>query len=109
MKKQTPKYTFEDFLKNQNFENIFRELEDRRVEKNIEIIDENLKYLAEYVGRELTDYEENFILDIIDEYTPKDANGNYLIDILPLDYAWEIYQAKRAIALERFCKLWKGN
>ena len=64
------------------------------LEANEEIIDENLEGLAYYIGRELTPEEEDEILTIVDEFTPKDEKGNYLVDLLPFDYAWEIYLAK---------------
>ncbi|MDR3642873.1 MAG: hypothetical protein P4L74_04575 [Candidatus Doudnabacteria bacterium] len=68
--------------------------EDQRIEGNIGIIDEQFLELEEIVGRELTEEEQSAILDIVDEYTPKDKDGNYLCSLLPFDYAWEIYEVK---------------
>jgi hypothetical protein len=44
------------------------------------------------LGRELTENEQIAILDIVDEYTPKDKDGNYLCHLLPFDYAWKVYK-----------------
>lgn len=65
-----------------------------RVESNVDMIDENFDELSDYVGRSLTEKEQSAILDIVDEYTAKDRNGNYLGAIMPFDKAWEIYEMK---------------
>lgn len=67
------------------------------VKDNVAEIDERLEDLVEYLGRELTEGETSAILDIVDEYTPKDSKGNYLIELLPFDYAWRVYEAKKSI------------
>jgi hypothetical protein len=90
-----------------NFDNIFSELEDIRVRKNMDIIDENFKELAEYISRDLTKYEEDAILDIVDKYTPKDDKGNYVVDILPFDYAWAIYEFERDVKWKKIKKIIK--
>ncbi len=95
MKKGTRKYKLGDFFPNYDFTNIFRELEDIRVEKNIDKINDNFEELSENIGRELTEYEQSAVLDIVDKYTPKDDKGNYAVSLLPFDYAWEIYEAER--------------
>src|ERR1035437_7857154 len=107
MKKGTKKYKLEDFLPKNTFDNIFRELEDIRIEKNVDKINDNFEDLAEYLGGELTEYEESAILDIIDEFTPKDSDGNYVAGLIPFEYAWEIYEAKREIMLKQLNKLIK--
>ncbi len=71
-----------------------RESESIRVEENVTKIDQDMEALSEYVGRELTEKEQTSLLDIVDEYTPKDDNGNYLGSILSFDKAWEIYELK---------------
>lgn len=71
-----------------------REQEESQVEGNLEKIDENLESLSEFIGRDLTEKEESAILDIVDEFTPKDDDGNYLGEVIPFDKAWEIYQLK---------------
>jgi hypothetical protein len=105
MKKGTKKYKLDDFLPKFTFDEFLKKQEDLRVEKNVDKINENFEELAEYIGRELTVYEESAILDIVDEYTPKDANGDYLTGILPFDYAWEVYEAKKEMMLEQLNKL----
>lgn len=68
--------------------------EEKRVKENIEQIDEQFEDLSAFVGRDLTDQEQSSVLDIIDEYTPKDKDGDYLGAILPAEKAWEIYELK---------------
>jgi hypothetical protein len=57
-------------------------------------IDNRLDDLGSYLGRDLTPKEEDKLLDIIDEYTPKDANGMYAGDLISFDKAWEIYEMR---------------
>lgn len=66
----------------------------QRTEENVEVIDSNFEDLSALVGRDLTDKEQDSILDIVDDYTPKDRNGNYAGSILPFEKAWEIYELK---------------
>jgi hypothetical protein len=87
-----PKFTAEDM-----FEMLFEErkiVEKKRTEENIDIINERFRDLSAVLGKELTGDEESAILDIVDEYTPKDKDGNYLYPLLPFDYAWKIYRIK---------------
>lgn len=70
------------------------EREAKQTEANIAQIDEAFEDLSAYVGRELTEKEQSSLLDIVDEYTPKDENGNYLGAIISIDKAWEIYELK---------------
>ncbi len=53
-----------------------------------------MEELEELIGRYLKEFEENAVLDIVDELTPEGADGKYLVDLLPFDYAWEIYKAR---------------
>lgn len=69
-------------------------MEELRVEANVQIIEDKFADLEEYLDREITEKEQDAILDIIDEFTPKDKDGNYLVDLLPFEYAWQIHQAK---------------
>lgn len=78
------------------------ENEEKRMESNLEEIEERIKQLSKNIGRKLTDDEENDILDIVDEYTPKKENGKYLVELLPFEYAWLIYDAKKDIENEKF-------
>lgn len=68
--------------------------EQARTDANIATLDENFEDLQAFVGRDLTDAEQSAVLDIVDDYTPKDAQGNYAGATLPFDKAWEIYELK---------------
>lgn len=71
-----------------------QQYETQRVSENIETIDDNLEDLSALVGRDLTEAEQSGVLDIVDEFTPKDRDGNYLGSILPFDKAWEVYEMR---------------
>lgn len=75
-----------------------QETESRAVAQNEETIDGRLEGVASMLGRDLTEPEELAILEIVDEYTPKGEDGNYLGDTLPFDKAWEIYELKQGAA-----------
>ncbi len=68
--------------------------EAQRAKDNETYLDEGLDNLSALVGRGLTDREQSAVLDIIDEYTPKDNDGNYAGRIIPFEKAWEIYELK---------------
>ncbi len=68
--------------------------ETKSLQRNEEVIDNNLEDLESYVGRRLSEKEQSGILEIVDEYTPKDEDGNYSGDLLPFDKAFEIYELK---------------
>lgn len=68
--------------------------EEQRVDTNLDYIDDNLASLQDTLGRVLTPKEESAVLDIVDDYTPKDDDGNYLGPLIPFDKAWEIYELK---------------
>jgi predicted RNA-binding protein len=107
MKKKAQKFAHDKMLPKMTLEDIFWVImeehkvtqkqatdEDQRIEGNIGIIDENFLELQAMIGRELTEEEQSDVLDIVDEYTPKDKDGNYLCSLLPFDYAWEIYETQ---------------
>ena len=68
----------------------------QQTEDNVNTIDERLEDLSAIVGRDLTKREEEALLEIVDDYTPKDNRGNYAGDLIPFDKAWEIYELKNA-------------
>jgi hypothetical protein len=70
--------------------------ESERVRTNEDIIDQNLESLQDYAGHSLSEREQSAILDIVDEYTPKDEDGNYLGATIPFDKAWDIYELQQA-------------
>ncbi len=77
------------------------ELEQRqqqRVDSNVAAIDSNFDLLADYVGRDLTDKEQSAILDIVDDFTPKDEHGRYAGPLIPFEKAWEMYELKQSSA-----------
>lgn len=69
-----------------------------QVEANVERLDDSFEDLEAEVGRKLTEAEQSSLLDIVDDYTPKDRQGNYAGEILGFDKAWEIYQLKHGAA-----------
>jgi len=71
-----------------------RSAEAERINENVDQIDSNFESLEDFVGRQLTDQEQSALLDIVDEYTPKNDEGNYSGDLLPFEKAWEIYELK---------------
>lgn len=71
--------------------------EQQRITKNLETIDDNLDNLSAFVGRDLTDSEQSKVLDIVDEFTPKDDDGNYLGNILSFEKAWEVYEMRSKV------------
>lgn len=75
-----------------------QELEEKqqeRIESNVAVIDDSFEDLSSYLGRDLTAKEQSAVLDIVDDYTAKDAKGNYQGAIMPFDKAWEIYELKQ--------------
>lgn len=73
--------------------------ESREETQNLDTIDARLDDLADALGRELTPKEEEALLDIVDEYTPKDKGGNYLGgDTISFEKAYEIYELQQASA-----------
>lgn len=69
--------------------------ESKQVEENVDKIDSNFDNLSDTLGRELTEKEQSTLLDIVDDYTPKDGDGNYIGEIMPFNKAWEIYELKQ--------------
>lgn len=67
----------------------------KRIESNVETIDENFENLSDFVGREITAKEQSAILDIVDDFTPKDTNGSYAGPLIPFEKAWEMYELKQ--------------
>ena len=72
--------------------------ETKRVAENESTIDQNLELLEDYVGRELTEAEQSAILDIAEEYTPKDDDGNFMGPLIPFEKAWDIYEMKTQVS-----------
>lgn len=70
--------------------------ETQAVLKEEENIDNEFESFEETNGS-LSDKDKTEILGIIDEFTPKDEEGNYLGATIPIEKAYEILEMKRAI------------
>ncbi len=69
--------------------------ESQRVEGNLETLDDTLDDLGAYLGRDLTEKEQADVLDIMDEYTPKDDDGMYMGPLFSAEKAWEVYELRQ--------------
>jgi hypothetical protein len=67
------------------------------VKKEEENIDNEFDSFEENQGLTLTAKERIDVLNIIDEFTPKDDDGNYLGATIPVEKAYEILEMKRSI------------
>lgn len=85
-------------------EKTLEEIEKRQTEKqteaeqNLNYIEDNLARFQETLGRKLTDDEESAILDVQDEFTPKDEKGNYIAPLLDAEKAFEIANLRNQTA-----------
>lgn len=70
----------------------------KETQENLEYIEENIAKLEETLGRKLTEAEESAILDIQDEWTPKDDKGNYVAPLLSAEKAFEVYNLRQTTA-----------
>lgn len=77
-----------------------REQEEAKIfEQNLESIEDSLiEFQEKILKRDLTETEENAILDIQDEFTPKGEDGKYLAPLLSPDKAFEIYNLRQQTA-----------
>jgi hypothetical protein len=64
------------------------------IEQRVQSFDDAFEELAIVEGKtEFTDEEQVAMLDIVENYSPKDSEGNLIADfLLPLDKAYEIYK-----------------
>lgn len=62
---------------------------------NLDTIDQNLEEASDILGRSLTSEEELAILEIQDDYSPKDRDGN-IEGLIPVEKAVEIWQMQTA-------------
>lgn len=67
----------------------------QRIENNVATIDDSFESLSDFVGRDLTAKEQSAILDIVDDFTPKDNYGRYAGPLIPFEKAWEMYELKQ--------------
>jgi CYTH domain-containing protein len=96
MRKKQRRYTLADIVPRTTLDDLFREQEESFVQESEAEIDKRLEDLEELIGRELTGDERFAILTIVEKQSLKDDEG-YIIDYLPFDYAWKIYQAKHKV------------
>lgn len=69
--------------------------EEARTQEIIESFDSAFEELGIVTDKEFTDDEQVAILDIVEQYSPKDKEGKLLRDfLLPLDKAYEIYSVR---------------
>jgi len=65
------------------------------IEERVASFDQAFDELTSVTGKDFSDDEQVAILDIVEEYSPKDADGKLIGDyLLPLDKAYEIYSVK---------------
>ena len=69
--------------------------EKKALESNLESIESSLSDFSESLGRKLSETEENAILDIQDEFTQKDSEGNYIAPLLSPEKAFEVYTLRQ--------------
>lgn len=75
-----------------------RAQESEVLSQNERTIDNRLDDLADNLGRDISAQEEAAVLDIVDEYTPKDTEGNYAGELMSFDKAWEIHELRQSQA-----------
>ena len=61
----------------------------------MEEIDQHLDLLQEHIGRELVDIEQRAILEIVEENSTKDDEGNIVL-YFSFIQAWKISEERRA-------------
>lgn len=69
--------------------------EQETVRGNLNALDQNLEEASDILGRQLTSDEELAILEIQDDYSPKDRDGN-IEALIPVEKAVEIWQMQAA-------------
>lgn len=62
--------------------------------ENLSVLDQNLEEAAEILGRDLSSEEEIALLEIQDDYSPKDREGN-ITALIPVEKAVEIYEMQQ--------------
>lgn len=63
--------------------------------ENLAVVDQNLEEASDILGRQLSSDEELAILEIQDDYSPKDRDGN-ISALIPVEKAVEIWQMQQA-------------
>lgn len=69
--------------------------EENRTKEIVDSFNQGFEELGIIQDHEFTDDEQVAILDIVEQYSPKDKNGNLVREfLLPLDKAYEIYSVR---------------
>lgn len=63
--------------------------------QNERVIESRVENFTDRLGRDLTEQEQNSLLEIVDEYTPVGPDGKYAGEILSFDKAWEVYSLRQ--------------
>lgn len=69
--------------------------EQETLRDNLGELDQHLEEASELLGRDLTSDEELALLEIQDDYSPKDRNGN-ITALIPIEKAVDIWQLQQA-------------
>ncbi len=96
MKKKHRKYTLSDVLPRPTLDNVIEfDDEDEAVAFWEREIDRLFERFYAKLGRRLTEEEYVGILGIVEEFSPKDPEGDICGPYFPFGYAWRIYQYRK--------------
>lgn len=77
------------------------EEQEKVINERVKSFDRAFEELGVVEGKEFTDNEQVAMLNIVEEYSPKDAQGQLIGEfLLPLDRAYEIYKLKSTPIVE---------
>lgn len=95
MPKKPKKIKLDDVLPKYTMDDVIETEANKEAEAAADAeVDHHLNLLYEYVGRELTGIERRAVLDIVEEYSPKNDEG-YIALYSSFIQAWKIYQERR--------------
>ena len=63
-------------------------------QEEMAMLDHLIIELEKHIGKKLTMDEQHDVLEIVEECSAKCENG-YIIEYIPLDYAWMIYLMRK--------------
>ncbi len=89
MKKQAREYKLSDILPKYTVEDMLEP--DPVVRAEMVYINQSLEDLALKIGRILTEDERTAVLEVVEELSPKDEDGD-IVSFASFDYAWKVYQ-----------------
>jgi len=95
MKKRQKKIKLKDILPRYTLDDVLQTAEeDKAVQEEMALLDNLITELEKHIGKKLTKDEEHDVLEIVEECSAKDEGG-YIIEYIPLDYAWMIYLMRK--------------